>query len=1032
MVGLIDRDSRVWAVLGPTNTGKTHLAVERMLGHPTGMIGLPLRLLAREVYDRIVKQKGVGHVALVTGEERIVPASARYFVATVEAMPLDRPFSFIAIDEIQLCADPDRGHIFTDRLLRARGQAETMFLGSDTMRPMIRAMIPGIEIERRERLSTLSYTGVKKITKLARRSAIVAFSQEEVYAIAELIRRHKGGAAVVMGALSPRTRNAQVALYQSGEVDFLVATDAIGMGLNMDVDHVAFASLSKFDGRRHRPLRADEIAQIAGRAGRFRTDGTFGETADCPDLDAETIERVEGHQFEPVDALEWRTSDLDYRSCQALIASLEAPSPHPSLKRSRGAIDEEAFRRLAILAWVQPLTRSSVGVRRLWDACQLPDFRKAPQDEHVHLIEGLAEHLLKPKGLIPSDWFARRVNELDRTDGDIEQLQQRLAAIRTWTYVANRSDWVDENRHWQGQTRVIEDRLSDTLHERLMQRFIDKRTSALLKGLKRENAMEVDVNETGEVTVEGHAIGRLVGLRFQADPQASGLEERAVKNAAFQALRPELTRRLEAIATGGINDFVLSDLGVIIWRGDEIAKLMGRQPLLKPKAVMIGGELAPEDVMKRAQERLDNWLLEIVARDLVPLKALAEAAEGESLKGLARGVAYRVAEAGGVMDRTELDADIKQLSQDDRKALRAVGLRFGRANIYAPALLKPRPARLHALFAFFAGGGDPAVSAPFLPPLGVTSFTLTSPVEAKPLAAAGFRAFGQRAVRLDIVDRIADALFEAAEAAKGPCVFPAVIVSLLGASNEDAEAVVEALGWEKFETTRPVKPVEAVAVDLVTEAASEAEVNEGGTPDVEPAPDAEPDTGVEPVVEATPEVAEAPEVLEAAEVGEPATMETVTLWRRKRAKPPRTDQRPFKRGTPNRAPNPRPQGQAATESAPREPRPPRPEGQRPAQGERRDGNRPPREGGFKRPDSGRPPHRNGEGRSFAAAPPRPNSGGGTVDPNNPFAVLAALKLTAEPAKSAKGGQSSKKHKGKKPQKGGGGGQPAPVVEPQSE
>ncbi|MFN8957590.1 MAG: helicase-related protein [Hyphomonadaceae bacterium] len=1032
MVGLIDRDSRVWAVLGPTNTGKTHLAVERMLGHPTGMIGLPLRLLAREVYDRIVKQKGVGHVALVTGEERIVPASARYFVATVEAMPLDRPFSFIAIDEIQLCADPDRGHIFTDRLLRARGQAETMFLGSDTMRPMIRAMIPGIEIERRERLSTLSYTGVKKITKLARRSAIVAFSQEEVYAIAELIRRHKGGAAVVMGALSPRTRNAQVALYQSGEVDFLVATDAIGMGLNMDVDHVAFASLSKFDGRRHRPLRADEIAQIAGRAGRFRTDGTFGETADCPDLDAETIERVEGHQFEPVDALEWRTSDLDYRSCQALIASLEAPSPHPSLKRSRGAIDEEAFRRLAILAWVQPLTRSSVGVRRLWDACQLPDFRKAPQDEHVHLIEGLAEHLLKPKGLIPSDWFARRVNELDRTDGDIEQLQQRLAAIRTWTYVANRSDWVDENRHWQGQTRVIEDRLSDTLHERLMQRFIDKRTSALLKGLKRENAMEVDVNETGEVTVEGHAIGRLVGLRFQADPQSSGLEERAVKNAAFQALRPELTRRLEAIATGGINDFVLSDLGVIIWRGDEIAKLMGRQPLLKPKAVMIGGELAPEDVMKRAQERLDNWLLEIVARDLVPLKALAEAAEGESLKGLARGVAYRVAEAGGVMDRAELDADIKQLSQDDRKALRAVGLRFGRANIYAPALLKPRPARLHALFAFFAAGGDPAVSAPFLPPLGVTSFTLTSPVEAKPLAAAGFRAFGQRAVRLDIVDRIADALFEAAEAAKGPCVFPSVIVSLLGASNEDAEAVVEALGWEKFETTRPVKPVEPIAADPVTEAASEAEVNEGGTPDVEPAPVAEPDTGVEAVVEATPEVAEASAVVEVAEAAEVAATETVTLWRRKRAKPPRTDQRSFKRGTPNRAPNPRPQGQAATESAPREPRPPRPEGQRPAQGERRDGNRPPREGGFKRPDGGRPPHRNGEGRSFAAAPPRPNSGGGTVDPNNPFAVLAALKLTAEPAKPAKGGQSSKKHKGKKPQKGGGGGQPAPVAEPQSE
>jgi ATP-dependent RNA helicase SUPV3L1/SUV3 len=569
-----------------------------------------------------------------------------------------------------------------------------------------------------------------------------------------------------------------------------------------------------------------------------------------------------------------------------------------------------------------------------------------------------------------------------------------------------------------------------------MQRFIDKRTSALLKGLKRENAMEVDVKETGEVTVEGHAIGRLVGLRFQADPEATGLEERAVKNAAFQGLRPELTRRLEAIATGGINDFVLSDLGVVIWRGDEIAKLMGRQPLLKPRAVMIGGELGPEDVLKRAQDRLDNWLLEIVARDLVPLKALAEAAEGESLKGLARGVAYRVAEAGGVMDRTELDADLKQLSQDDRKALRAVGLRFGRANIYAPGLLKPRPARLHALFAFFAGGGDPSVSAPFLPPLGVTSFTLTSPVEAKPLAAAGFRAFGQRAVRLDIVDRIADALFEAAEAAKGPCVFPAVIVSLLGASNEDAEAVVEALGWEKFETTRPVKAPEAPAVepaiepaDPVTEAASEAEVNEGGTPDVEPAPEVAP---VEAAVEVAPEQ-EATEALVAPEVeaAEQPAMETVTLWRRKRAKPPRTDQRPFRRGAPNRAPNPRPQGQATGEAPAREARPPRDDAARPAQGQRRDGNRPPREGGFKRPEGGRPPHRGPEGRSFAAAPPRSNTASGpAIDPNNPFAVLAALKLTAEPAKQAKGGPPSKKHRDNKPKKAGG--TPAPAVGPQSE
>ena len=1015
MVGLIDRDSRVWAVLGPTNTGKTHLAVERMLGHSTGMIGLPLRLLAREVYDRIVRQKGVGHVALVTGEERIVPASARYFVATVEAMPLDRPFSFVAIDEIQLCGDPDRGHIFTDRLLRARGQAETMFLGSDTMRPMIRAMIPGIEIERRERLSTLTYTGVKKITKLARRSAIVAFSQEDVYAIAELIRRHKGGAAVVMGALSPRTRNAQVALYQSGEVDFLVATDAIGMGLNMDVDHVAFASLSKYDGRRHRPLRADEIAQIAGRAGRFRTDGTFGETADCPDLDADAIERVEGHQFEAQDALEWRTADLDYRSLGALITSLEAPSPHPALKRTRGAIDEEAFRRLAALDWVQAQVKSSVGIRRLWDICQLPDFRKAPQEEHVHLIESLAQHLLKPKARVPSDWFARRVQELDRTDGDIEQLQQRLAAIRTWTYVANRSDWVDENSHWQGQTRVIEDRLSDTLHERLMQRFIDKRTSALLKGLKREDAMEVDVQETGEVTVEGHPIGRLVGLRFQADPLATGLEERAVKNAAFTALRPELTKRLDAIAAGGINDFVLSDLGVIIWRGAEIAKLMGRQPLLKPKAVMIGGELAQEDTLKRAQDRLDAWLAEIVTRDLSVLLALAQAAEGEALKGLARGVAYRVAEAGGVMERADLDGDLKQLSQEDRQALRAVGLRFGRANIYLPALLKPRPARLHALLAFFTAGGDTASAKPFLPPLGVTSFTLSEPVETKALAATGFRAFGTRAVRLDIVDRIADALFEAAEAAKGPCVFPAVIVSLLGASNEEAEAVVEALGWEKFETSRPVVvPIEvvvdapsetlaegeapstpeAIAEEATDEAAIEVEVNEGGTPDVET-----------PLAEA----AEAPMPDAAA----PA-METVTLWRRKRAKPVRPDFRANRKPNPARAAQPRPssrppsppkvEGEAGQPTPARTPRPPRRDDPRPGNQPRPEGRR-----------DGKRDFRPDAGRSFTAAPPQSGrTGSVAVDPTNPFAVLAGLKLATAPEPQRPAGSGGKKkHRPKK-------------------
>jgi ATP-dependent RNA helicase SUPV3L1/SUV3 len=1024
-----DRDARVWAVLGPTNTGKTHLAVERMLGHSSGMIGLPLRLLAREVYDRIVKIKGVGHVALVTGEERIVPSSARYFVATVEAMPLDRPFSFIAIDEIQLCADPDRGYIFTDRLLRARGTGETMFLGSDTIRHMIRAMIPGIEIERRERLSTLTYTGVKKITRLDRRTAIVAFSQEEVYAIAELIRRHKGGAAVVMGGLSPRTRNAQVALYQSGEVDFLVATDAIGMGLNMDVDHVAFASMAKFDGRRHRILRPDEIAQIAGRAGRFRSNGSFGETADCAPFDDEVIERVENHTFEPLNGLEWRSANLDFASPAKLIKSLEAPPPHQALKRSRGAIDEVAFTKLSNTQWVHDIVKNSAQVRRLWDLCQLPDFRKAAQDEHVHLIEGIAEHLLKKNGILPSDWLARRVNDLDRTDGDIEMLQQRLAAIRTWTYVANRADWVSDNKHWQGQTRVIEDRLSDTLHERLMQRFIDKRTSALLKGLKREDAMDVIVQETGEVSVEGHHVGRLVGLRFQADPLASGLEERAVKNAAFQALRPELDKRLSAIAAGGINDFVLSDTGIIIWQTEEIGRLIAKQPLLKPKANLTGGELGSEDIRKLAAERLDSWLLEIVARDLAPLTSLAAAAEGETLKGLARGLAYRVAEAGGVMEREELQADLRQLTPEDRKALRGVGLRIGRANIYAPLLLKPRAARLHALFAFFTAGPEQG-AVPFLPPLGVTSFTLTTPVAPKALAATGFRAFGTRAVRLDIVDRIADALFDAADAAKGPCAFPPTIVSLLGASNEEAESLVEALGWEKTEVTRPVvivPPVE-IAPEVIAETVEEAPVVASEALVEEPTAD------VDIVVEVAPEpevdVVKAEPAVEAAPTGETVAepvMETVTLWRRKRAKPERPVHARF-RGPPRKG-----GGEAATGEA--RPDAPHPKAQRRdnarPNGPRTDTPRPSRT--FNKDGGNRPPRREDENKArFSAAPPVSTA---KIDPNNPFAVLAALKVVAPapapPKAKETGDEERKKRKrkrNKKPREAGGEVEVASVLE----
>lgn len=1020
-------DARVWAVLGPTNTGKTHLAVERMLGHPTGMIGLPLRLLAREVYDRVVAAKGASQAALVTGEERIVPATARYIVSTVEAMPLDRTVSFLAVDEIQLAADPDRGYIFTDRLLRARGSGETMFLGSDTIRPLIRSLIPGIEIQRRERLSRLAYSGPRKITKLARRTAIVAFSAEEVYAIAELIRRHKGGAAVVMGALSPRTRNAQVALYQSGEVDFMVATDAIGMGLNMEVEHVAFASLTKFDGRVTRPLRPDEVAQIAGRAGRFRTDGTFGETGECGDIDPETVERVEGHSFEPLEALEWRAARLDFDSTRALIASLEAPPPAAALRRARAAVDEETLRRLVLRQETMARVTSPWAVRRLWDLCQLPEFRRVPLDEHVALVESLARHLLAGKsGRVPSDWFARRVAEVDRTDGDIEQLQQRLATIRVWTYAANRADWVDDAEGWRGRTRQVEDRLSDTLHERLMQRFIDRRTSALLKGLKREAAMAVEVSPEGDVTFEGHHLGRLTGLRFEADPEARGLEERALRNAALQALRPELAARLMAIVAAGDEAFTLGETGEVRFQGAAVARLQPRQPLLAPKLVLVGGELGPDELRRQAGVRLDGWIAALVARELAPLLALQAAAGSEALKGLARGVAFRLAEAGGVMARRELEADLPQLSQEDRAGLRRLGVRFGRAAVYLPLLLKPRPARLHAVLAFHAEG---RTGAPWLPPPGLTSFEADASVHRDDYRRGGFQVLAGRAVRLDILDRVADALYEAGKAAQGPAPLPLAAVSLLGASNEVTEAVVTALGWEKIMVPQPPAPG-ATAVPGPGEQVSGAEgpaepdasdavqsipaLASGETPDgpqdaiALAAPPAAspggPEASASPETRAGVDPSAPPADTSASSLVEEPPL--VAMWRPARVRRPDGGGRAGWPGGPDRGPGRRDDKRSGQSSegrgrggrgghgAPDGPRPG--DGGRDRRSDGRSGSRGPGGG-----PPGTSDTRGGRGqapRRIEVAPPGRGASERAVDPNNPFAALLALK--AQPAPPA--------------------------------
>ena len=528
------RGAGVTAVLGPTNTGKTHLAIERMLAHSSGVIGLPLRLLAREVYNRAVERVGADAVALVTGEEKIKPPNPRFWVSTVEAMPSDLDVAFLAVDEIQLAADFERGHVFTDRMLHRRGREETLVLGAATMRPIIERLLPGVSIVSRPRLSQLSFAGEKKLTRLPRRSAIVAFSADEVYAIAELIRRQRGGAAVVLGALSPRTRNAQVALYQAGEVDYMVATDAIGMGLNLDVDHIAFASDRKFDGYQFRKLNPAELAQIAGRAGRATRDGTFGTTGRCPPFETELAQALESHTFEPVKIVQWRNSDLDFSSVGALQASLAAAPTENTMTRAPVAEDILVLDHAARDDEVRGLIGTSADVERLWEVCQIPDYRKIAPATHAELAVTLYS-FLKREGKIPIDWFAKQVALADRTDGDIDTLSNRIAHIRTWTFAANRPDWLADPEHWQGVTRGVEDKLSDALHERLTERFVDRRTSVLMRRLRENAELEPEMSKTGEVVVEGHTIGRLDGFVFVPDSSSGGSEAKALQNAAQKA-----------------------------------------------------------------------------------------------------------------------------------------------------------------------------------------------------------------------------------------------------------------------------------------------------------------------------------------------------------------------------------------------------------------------------------------------------------------------------------------------------------------
>ena len=776
---------RLVAVLGPTNTGKTHLAVERMLGHASGMIGLPLRLLAREIYDRVVKIKGARAVALITGEEKIIPPRPQYFVCTVEAMPLDHQVEFLAVDEIQLCADPERGHVFTHRLLHARGRSETMLLGAGTMAPLIRRLIPDAEIISRERFSRLTYDGPKKLTRLPRRSAVVAFSSDAVYAIAELIRRQRGGAAVVMGSLSPRTRNAQVELFQSGEVDFLVATDAIGMGLNMDVDHVAFAALRKFDGRRTRWLHAQEIGQIAGRAGRFRRDGTFGVTGDCPDIDPDMVAAVEEHRFDPVPAAEWRSARLDFSSLTELMRSLAILPPMAGLKLSEEALDETALRKLVTDDDIAKRCRDRSNLIRLWDVCQTPDFRKTTVEEHVRWVSGVFGHLTERNRRLPADWMEGHFKPLDRLEGDIDTLSGRLAGVRTLAYVANRSDWLADAEHWRGRTRALEDRLSDTLHERLMQRFIDRRTSALMRGLNLPHEMLAGVAADGAVTVEGHYVGRLIGAHFDPARGSTALEDKALRAAAERVIGPELARRLGQLAAAEDTAFALQPDGMVLWNGAAAGQLNGGG-VFSPR-VRLFGSLGPEPVRERAVRRLEAFIAAEANRRLAPLRALKTAVAEGRLKGLARGLAYQIIEAGGVVDRKLVEGQVKSLSLAERRALKFLGVRFGAFSLFLPALLAADALRFTSAFA------DRAAPS-WRPKLDGLSL-LPDPVPpALALAQRGLRAVAGLSVPVEALERL-DAALRLAPMQAGAFALSDEALSGLGWTRTEAVRLLRGLDF---------------------------------------------------------------------------------------------------------------------------------------------------------------------------------------------------------------------------------------------
>ena len=782
---------RITAVLGPTNTGKTHFAMDRLLGHDSGIIGFPLRLLARENYDRAVKVKGPHAVALVTGEEKIIPPGASHFICTVEAMPLQREAAFVAVDEVQLMADPARGHSFTDRVLNLRGARETMFIGAETARPILKRLVPEIEIISRTRFSRLTWAGPKKITRLPPRSAVVAFTAADVYELAETVRRRRGGTAVVLGALSPRTRNAQVALYQEGDVDYLVATDAIGMGLNMDIDHVAFSRFSKFDGRMKRRLIPAEIGQIAGRAGRHMNDGTFGVTDGLAPLEPEEIEAVENHQFPPLRLAYWRNGHLDLSAIDALLASLTAPPPVDVLQPAEAADDYRALAALAHDPDIQRLATTPDQVALLWDVCQIPDFRNQLSDAHIRLVRRIYMGLAN-QGRIHEDWMAQEVRHIDRTDGEIGTLVGRIAEIRTWTYVSYRADWLADAAHWQETTRNIEDKLSDSLHERLTERFVDRRTAVLIKRLREKGDLIGAVKADGEVLVEGVSVGRLEGFRFRRDDTVRGDDARAILAAARRALGQDLAQRVAAFEAAEDHTLELTITGDLRWQGARVGRLTRGQHVLAPRAEAVAEELLTPDLRARIDTRLQAW----VDSTFADAAALA-GPPPEGASGAARGLLYQLGEALGTLPRRRVADLIAGLSKADRRLLRDAGVRLGRESVFLPALHAGAwPGWRAQLWALWQD--KPSLPVP-TDRRGRLKPALVLPADAPAAAfeACGYRIFKRQAIAPDRLERLAAEAFKLnAQAGEGGGfgMTPA-LTTLAGCAEDGLRQVLAGIGY---------------------------------------------------------------------------------------------------------------------------------------------------------------------------------------------------------------------------------------------